>query len=613
LNAVTSRPQALGRAALRARSLLAATAALLAAGAAVLAACTSSEQSGRSAAGTGCDRTCLEGFVDSYLDALVAGDASRLPLADDVVFVENNQRLELGQGTWRTITGLGNYRHYFADVAAGQAGLIGVVEENGTKIIYDLRLAIADGEIKEIEALAIRDPNGAMLYEERGAPHPKFLETVPVEERLPREQLIAVANSYLSGMQNNDPDGDYSFFHDECDRWEHARQTTNQDPAAYGHSTDRVFVTLTCREQFETGFLGFVTRIRDRRYVVVDEERQTVLGFATLDHNGTIRAIPLARGETFVVPPYFSSPRTLQVGEAWRVEDGKLRQIEMTLTELPYGARPAFPTGDDWLALPTGSAPKPRAPVQCNRRCFESFADVLATALVRHDARLLPGADTLRYTENGQQLAVGDGLWGTVTAFGDRVVAVDPVAQTAVLVAATVETDVPGLLFARFALDGDQVDELEAVIVRHEFTGERGGTLTLFAPRLKQRFDLAAVALTDPALQLDPPVGAVTEPEVVAAAVAANGAEIEAPGVSARARRTWVIDSERGLVIDFALLDVTNEEGVSPEDRAAAPAESTGPYSLMTTTLYKAAGSTARVAANATLALPYGSKVSVFQ
>lgn len=579
--------------------------ALLAVGAvALLAACTSSDDGGI-AGGPDCDRACLEGFIDDYLEALVAGDPTRLPLADNVVFAENDQRLELGQGTWRTITGLGNYRHYFADVAAGQAGLITVLEENGTKIIYDLRLAVADGEITEIEGLAIRDPNGAALYEERGAPHPKFFEVVPPEKRLPREQLIAVANSYLSGMQNNDPNGDYSFFHDECDRWEHARETTNRDPTEYGHSTDRVFVTLTCREQFETGFLGFVTRIRDRRFPIVDEERQSVFGFPMLDHNGTIRAIPLSRGETFVVPPYFSTPRTLHVGEAWRVEDGKLRQIEMTLTEVPYGTRPAFPSGEDWLSLPTRSAPPPVAPVQCNRRCFESFVDVLVTAILRRSPRTLPGAATLAYSENGQRLAVGDGLWGTITAVGERVVAVDPVAQTAVLIAPIVETDVPGLLFARFALDADQVAELDAIVVRHEFTGERGGTLSLFAPRLRQAFNPMAVTLADPALHLDAPVGSVTEPEALAAA-AARAAGGTSPGVTTRDRRPWVIDAERGLIVDFAVLDVTNDEGLSAENREQGPAASTGPYSLVTATLYKMAGDTATVAANATLVMPYG-------
>jgi len=369
---------------------------------------------------------------------------------------------------------------------------------------------------------------------------------------------------------------------------------------------------LSCREQFETGFLGFVTRIRDRRFPIVDEERQTVLGFPMLDHNGTIRAISLSRGETFVVPPYFSTPRTLHVGEAWRAEDGKLRQIEMTLTEVPYGTRPVFATGDDWLALPTGSAPAPAAPVQCNRRCFESFVDVLVTALLRRSPRMLPGADTLAYTENGQRLAVGDGLWGTVTAVGDRVVAVDPVSQTAVLVATILETDVSGLLFARFALDGDHVAEIEAVAVRQEFSGERGGTLALFAPRLREAFDPATVALADPALSLDAPVGTVTEPEVLAAA-ASRAAELESPGVTARDRRTWVIDPERGLSVVFAVLDVANDEAASPEERALTPATSSGPYSLLTTTLYKMAGDAATVAANATLVVPYWMDTSVDQ
>jgi hypothetical protein len=188
---------------------------------------------------------------------------------------------------------------------------------------------------------------------------------------------------------------------------------------------------------------------------------------------------------------------------------------------------------------------------------------------------------------------------------GDRVVAVDPVAQTAVLVATIVETDVPGLLFARFALDADQVAELEAVVVRHEFTGERGGTLTLFAPRLRKAFDPAAVTLAGPALHLDAPVGTVTEPEVLAAA-AARAAEVGSLGAPVRDRRTWVIDSERGLVVDFAVLDVANEEGLSADDRAQAPAVSTGPYSLMSAALYKLAGDAATVAANATLVVPYG-------
>ena len=49
-----------------------------------LAACSPSAQ--EPAATAACDRECLDGLVDQYLDALVAHDPSRLPLAESVKF-----------------------------------------------------------------------------------------------------------------------------------------------------------------------------------------------------------------------------------------------------------------------------------------------------------------------------------------------------------------------------------------------------------------------------------------------------------------------------------------------------------------------------------------------
>jgi hypothetical protein len=47
---------------------------------------------------TPCDRVCLEAALDGYVDALVARQPSRLPLATSTTFTENGQRLELGDG-----------------------------------------------------------------------------------------------------------------------------------------------------------------------------------------------------------------------------------------------------------------------------------------------------------------------------------------------------------------------------------------------------------------------------------------------------------------------------------------------------------------------------------
>jgi len=47
-----------------------------------------------------CDRACLEGFVNQYLDALAAHDPSKLPLTKNARYTENGQSLRLNDGMW---------------------------------------------------------------------------------------------------------------------------------------------------------------------------------------------------------------------------------------------------------------------------------------------------------------------------------------------------------------------------------------------------------------------------------------------------------------------------------------------------------------------------------
>ena len=112
------------------------------------------------------DRKALEQAVDAYLGALVAKDPSRAPFAEKVVFSENNIRLKLGEGTWKTITGRGTYSHYLADPAADRVGFIGTVRENGVPALLDLLLTLKDGRIVEVESFFIRDARAGVRYEQ---------------------------------------------------------------------------------------------------------------------------------------------------------------------------------------------------------------------------------------------------------------------------------------------------------------------------------------------------------------------------------------------------------------------------------------------------------------
>ena len=291
-----------------------------------------------------CDRVCLEAIANRYLEAMVAHDPSRAPLAPSVKYAQDNVPLKVGQALWATASGLGKYRHYFADPERGDIGLITVAYENGVGAILILRLKVGGGLITEAEQFVAHDPHGAAAYEALGAPDPGWLAPIPLDQRASREALDQAAYMYYEGLERNVGRGIYAFT-DDCNRTEDGVRTTNQPrPQNYGHSDTDIsdFTMLNCTAQYKLGFLGFTTGCRHRRFLVTDVERGAVLASAYLDFDGTVTEVHLTDGRVWKVPAYFMTPRTNQSNEAYRIEKGSIRLIEMTMYEIPFDMEPAF-------------------------------------------------------------------------------------------------------------------------------------------------------------------------------------------------------------------------------------------------------------------------------
>jgi hypothetical protein len=306
-----------------------------------------------------CDRQCLEGFVDRYLDAVVTHDPRAVPLAANVRFTENGQQLRVGDGLWRSMKSKGRYRLFVSDVEAGQVAFIGTLQEEhadparGAPALFALRLKIAGNQIEEIEQFVHRDVEAATRVETLGQPRAAFTQAVPESQRMSRADLIKTANMYFAGMQQNDGKGDYPFAAD-CSRIENGTLTTNRptpagetrpDPAtATGYSAQ-----WSCLEQFESGLLYFVTRIRDRRYVAVDRERGLVFAFAFFDHSaGDTRDFTTPGGRAVTAGP--AQPWTWYIGELFKVENGQLSQIEAVLQRVPYGMLSGWSSWEDGMS-----------------------------------------------------------------------------------------------------------------------------------------------------------------------------------------------------------------------------------------------------------------------
>jgi len=325
-------------------------------------------------AANSCDRACLQGFVDQYLDALAADDPSRLPVTQDVKFTEDGQRLSLGDGLWNTATGRGTYKFYMEDPDAGEAAFFGTMRESGEPIVLALRLKIENRKIAEAETIVVRDVQEAQSMEKRGHTDPLFMEPSPAAERVSRADLVRTANLYFSGMQLDDGRGNYSFFANDCDRVENGSEATNNPVnrngglvASQGNSVDKnssersdltYSASWSCKEQFQSGLLHFVTRIRDRRFVMVDPERGVALAFTFFDHaSGKTRVFKLPNGRTVTSGP--TTPWTWEIAEVFKVERGKIRRIEAVYHRAPYGMNSGWSTWRDsmstlarWAAIP---------------------------------------------------------------------------------------------------------------------------------------------------------------------------------------------------------------------------------------------------------------------
>jgi len=300
----------------------------------------------------GCNRACLESYVDRYLDAVVANQPSMVPLAPGVRFTEDGQQLVVGDGLWNTMRAKGAYRLFVTDVPAGQVAFLGSIEEDhrdpaqGTPALIALRLKVKAMQITEIEQIVVRDENAAKRVNAL-TPHPVYLQSVPAAERMSRADLITTANKYFTGMQKNDGKGDYPFA-DDCNRLENGAQTTNAPtPAGQTRPDPKTSLTYSaqwsCMEQFRSGLLHFVNRIRDRRFVAVDEERGMVFAFGFFDHSGgASRTFSTPDGRTVTSGPV--QPWTWQMGELFKIEKGRIRKIEAFLHRSAYGMNSGWST-----------------------------------------------------------------------------------------------------------------------------------------------------------------------------------------------------------------------------------------------------------------------------
>jgi hypothetical protein len=247
------------------------------------------------AASSGCDRACLLGVMQSYIDALIAKDSSKLKVSSSLKYTENGVMAKLGETVWTTAMSIVDGTTLsFADPVEKQVASQFVFAEGGsTQKIYQVRLKVDEGSITEIESMVVK--SGDQFFNPAGMkPEPVFLQMVPADKRATREKLLEITELYLGYLEGMKSAADVGFDM-SCKRYENGTVTANG---------------LT---SFQTQSWSFdVTH----RILVVDEEA----------------------GITWGMFPFQQSESALVVGEAFKIFDNKIMMIQAVMTYMPSKA-----------------------------------------------------------------------------------------------------------------------------------------------------------------------------------------------------------------------------------------------------------------------------------
>ncbi len=251
--------------------------------------------SGTMPAAMGCDRACLIGVMQTYIDALIANDPSKLKVSSMLKYTENGELSELGETVWTTASMLmPETRLDFADPQEGQVASHFVFnEKNSMPVIYQVRLKVVASEITEIETMAVRRQGAAngFFNVANMKPEPAFTAPVPPEQKNSREELKQITELYLDYLEGSKGGRDVPFDMG-CKRYENGQ------------------VTASGLSSFNSQRWSFdVTR----RILVIDEEA----------------------GITWGQFPFTQAERTLVVGEAFKIVGGKIMMIQAVMANQP--------------------------------------------------------------------------------------------------------------------------------------------------------------------------------------------------------------------------------------------------------------------------------------
>lgn len=155
-----------------------------------------------------------------------------------------------------------------------------------------------------------------------------------------------------------------------------------------------------------------------------------------------------------------------------------------------------------WISVLAIAAPSSTASAapQCEEACLHTVMDTYLDSMIAHKPAALPKANGFRFTENGVEIPIGEGLWSTAQGpVGYRIYVSDPATQTIAFIGSVKERGHTVFFGVRLRLVNGRIADAETQVARGSPSQEGAvarASLAEFTPpadRLPRR-DLIAIS-----------------------------------------------------------------------------------------------------------------------
>jgi len=169
--------------------------------------------------------------------------------------------------------------------------------------------------------------------------------------------MIDIGLSYYDALTGED--GTLAPFAEECERRENGATSVGGAKAAPQPSGSKpqfppqdstnsemsklrmalAAAPKTCEAQISAGVWAYITEIRNRRLLVVDEQKGLAVGFSNFYHDSKLKTMKLKGVPGLESVPSYQGTFNMPAIHFFKIKKGKIYDIEATGLVLPYGTK----------------------------------------------------------------------------------------------------------------------------------------------------------------------------------------------------------------------------------------------------------------------------------